>query len=145
MRKVAWAVLLLVILLSWGFSCYWFEKYTQTRDRLEAMTAQAAADQERLQREQQEIAKGYEDRASSDNAAIASLRGELDRLRRAAKRVPAAGAGAAPSGGGGTGAEPDILGAFLEGADLASEGAELARREHTALTTCVEMYNRAAR
>lgn len=142
-RATAWAVLAaFTLLLAWTSFSY-RSKYLKCKEEMEVMAAQAQARQSVLEAQQKEEVKQYEAKASSDAAAIRSLHGSLDRLRRSAKAVRTDKAGAASEAGGGAGEKPDIVGAFLEGAELASEGAELVRREHTALETCVRMYSQA--
>ena len=113
------------------------------KTQLVETSARAEAEQAAIKKQQKEAVDEYEAKAKNDSAAIASLRGELERLRSAARRLQSGKSGAASGVSSGTGEKHDDVGIFLEGAELAAEGAELARKEHTALTACVDMYNRA--
>lgn len=142
-RAVAWVVCgAALVSLSAGLY-YYREKYLSAENQLTVLTAQAEARQTVLTNQQKDEAGQYEAKKTSDAAAIRSLRAELNRLRKQAGSVRANKASAASKGSGSTGGEPDLLGALLEGAELASEGAGIAREEHSALETCVRMYRQA--
>lgn len=142
-RVVAWAVCgVSLVSLSAGLY-YYREKYLSAENQLTALTTQAEARQTVLVNQQKDEVEQYESKKTSDAAAIRSLRAELNRLRKQAGTVQANKASATPKGSGSTGGEPDLLGALLEGAELASEGAGIAREEHSALETCVRMYKQA--
>lgn len=143
MNRLLWAVVSLALLTSLICSCYWHHRYSAMKTQLVETSARAEAEQAAIKKQQKEAVDEYEAKAKNDSAAIASLRGELERLRSAARRLQSGKSGAASGVSSGTGEKHDDVGIFLEGAELAAEGAELARKEHTALTACVDMYNRA--
>lgn len=142
-RAFAWVVCgAALVSLSAGLY-YYREKYLSAENQLTVLTAQAEARQTVLTNQQADEAEQYEAKKTSDATAIKSLRAELSRLRKQAGTVRASKASATPKGSGSAGGEPDLLGALLEGAELASEGAGIAREEHSALETCVKMYKQA--
>lgn len=144
LKLLAWAAAALAVALSSSAACHFRSKYLEAKRQLEQAAVQAETQQSILHTQYLEAVAEYETKSADDAESIKSLRAQLKRLQRSAASVRGGSAGAASSGSDGAGPEPDLLGAFLEGAELASEGAELARKEHTALTACVDMYNRAS-
>lgn len=118
-------------------------QYHELLAKYEAMVASQEALQKDAERTVNAIQKQYDDDKAANDLLVRGLRSQLAGLRKSAAAA-SAGSGASPAaaGSGADGGKPDVIGVLLEGAELAAEGAEALRAEHSALKACVDLHRK---